>query len=110
MEPLYTLPEIARLTGIPLEELEQYEREFGDLLPPPHVGSVTCPVAVPTPPAAGDRRASRHRRRWGRWAACRSWWGLWWLAVSRVRWWPAVALGARLVLWWRRWRERFQPA
>jgi hypothetical protein len=111
MDRDYTLAEIARITGIPLEELEQYEREFADLLPRPR-----CCPAVPGPPverqppvehAASERRRAGQRSRIASWRrlcqACGA-------AVRRLRGWPLLACGARILVWWKKWRQAFEPA
>jgi hypothetical protein len=111
MERHYTLAEIGRITGIPLEELEQYEREFGDLLPQPHC----CPVVPARSVEPRPRQASAvvecgestRRPRPGSWPRLWQWWAA---AVRRVRWGPLLACGARLFLWWKKWWRVFEPA
>jgi hypothetical protein len=111
MDRFYTLPEIARITGIPLEELEQYERDFPDLLPaarfcPATSGSpgTADSLAVAPIPTRAVSRPSPRTRRWQRL------WLQWVAAAKRVRWWSLFVYGARLLVWWRKWRKAFEPA
>jgi hypothetical protein len=110
MERLYTLPEIARITGIPLAELEQYEREFADLLPRPR----SRPAAVASRMEAAAREAAVAPKRLPEavsWAE-RAWrrWRRWIAALRRLRWWPLCLCAGRMLLWWRKWRKGFEPA
>src|SRR3989442_1323081 len=91
-----TLAGIARITGIPLEGLEEDEREFADLLPGPR-----CCPAVPGLPVERQppvEHAASERRRAGRRSRIASWRRLcqaWGAAIRRLRWWPLLACGAR---------------
>src|SRR5262249_43539564 len=102
------LPEISRITGISLAELEEYEREFPDLLPRPQWDH-----GVPTTITSGNRDEvaprQRHRGRWYRrlLKACRDVCRRWGLLLRRWRCWIAIVRAvARL---WQGWK-RFEPA